>query len=141
MGGFHSLLVIFFPGLTKLFFVTRLTNRGGGGVVATPGPVNLKYKRLQRGMLIWYHGIAMGLLFPYISKKYKHPMFVVTMKSKLSILPKLRIYSEIKAKIEFFVQKVLNIGILPGFLLIKEENDVSIKYCKIQDHTKKNFVK
>ena len=26
-------------------------------------------------MLIWYLGIAMGLHFPYIPKKYKNPMY------------------------------------------------------------------
>ena len=92
-------------------------------------------------MLVWYHGIAMGLLFPYIPKKYKHTMYDVTITSLLSILPKLPIYSEIQAKIEFLAKKVSNIGVSPGFLPIKEVNDVSNIYCKIQDHTMKIFFK
>ena len=47
----------------------------------------------------------------------------------------------ILAKIEFICQKILNIGILPGLLLIIKETDVSNIYCKIQDHTIKIFFK
>ena len=31
--------------------------------------MNLKNKRLS--IFIWYHSVAMDLIFPYISKKYK----------------------------------------------------------------------
>ena len=62
----------FYLRLTKLFFVTRLTK----GVVATP---LWTWKINPWGMLIWYYGIVIGLLFPYIPKKYKHYMYDVTM--------------------------------------------------------------
>ena len=59
----------------------------------------------------------MGLLFPYIPKKYKYPMCDVTMMSYLPILPNL---ANFRSKSEIFVKKVLNIGIAP-FLLRKKE--------------------
>ena len=43
--------------------------------------------------------------------------------------------------IEFFAKIVSNVWISLGFLLIKEGNDVSNIYCKIQDHTVKIFFK
>ena len=44
-------------------------------------------------------------------------------------------------KIDFFAIKITNIGISPGFWLIKEGNDVSNIYYKIQDHTCTQFFK
>ena len=64
----------FNPCLTKPFFVTRLTKGGCCNPLWT-------WKINAWGMLIWYHGIAMGLLFPYIPKKYKHSMYDITMRS------------------------------------------------------------
>ena len=63
----------FLPRSNQAIFCNTFNQSKGGGVVATLGPVNLKNKRLQRCMLIWYHGIAMGLLFPFIPKKYNIP--------------------------------------------------------------------
>ena len=98
-------------------------------------------------MLIWYHSIAMGLFFPYIHF-HTESTNIRCMKSQwrrnCSFCPIWRIISEMKAKIEFFAKKVLNIRISLCFflfLLIKEGNDVSNIYCKIQDHTMKTFFK
>ena len=89
-------------------------------------------------MLICYHGIAKGLFFPYI---YQESTNIPCMTSQsrhncrfCPICPKYRSKSN-------FCQKVLNIKISPECLLIKEGNDVSNIYCKIQDHTKKIFLK
>ena len=85
-------------------------------------------------MLIWYHGIAMGLLFPYIQKVqtfhvwcyncwfYPNCWFTVKYRPKLNFLPK-----------KFKFHQV--------FLLIKEGNDISNIHFKIQDHTMKTFFK
>ena len=72
-------------------------------------------------MLIWYHGIAMGLLFPHISKIADLQWNIV--------------------QNWIIRQKIIISRISPDFLLIKEGNDVSNIYYKIQDHTKKIFLK
>ena len=92
--------VNFNPRLTKLFFVTRLTK----GVVAT---LNELEKINTWGMLLWYHDIAMGLLFPYIPKKYKHPVYDVITTTLAQI-------ADFQWNIDqnwIFRQKVLNIRI------------------------------
>ena len=40
------------------------------------------------------------------------------------------IFSEIWSKIDFFAKEVPNIGISPGFLLIKKGSGVSNMFCK-----------
>ena len=65
-------------------------------------------------MFIWYHGKAMGVLFPH-TKKYEHPMCDVKMTSLLSTLPTLPNYNEKQAKNELFEKKNQNIGISPSF--------------------------
>ena len=56
------------------------------------------------------------------------------------ILPKLPIYSEIKAKIEFCAKK-FQISEFHFFFLLKEGNGISNIYCKFQDHSMKIFFK
>ena len=61
--------------------------------------MTLKNKLLRYAYLIpWY---SYGSVLPIHTKKYKHPMYDVTMTSSFSNLPKLPIYSEIKAKLIF----------------------------------------
>ena len=72
-------------------------------------------------MLIWYHGIAMGLVFPCIPKKYKHSMYDVTIVDFAQI-------ADLQWNIDqnwIFAKKVPNIGISSGFVLTKEGNDDS----------------
>ena len=107
------------PGLTKLF-----------------SPVNLKNKRPRYTYLIpWY---SYGSPFSIHTKKSTNiPCMTSQWRHNCRFCKELPIYSEIYTRIEFFTKKVLKIGTSPSFLLIKEGNDVSNIYCKIQAHTKK----
>ena len=89
-------------------------------------------------MLIWYHGIAMGLFISYIPKStnihvWRHNDVIIADFAQIADLQWNRTY---RPKMIFSPQKsskYMCIGISPGFLLSKEGN-VSNIYCKIQDH-------
>ena len=127
--------MLFNPRLTKRFFCNT-SNQGG---LLQP-PMNLKNKHLRYG-----HGIAIGLLFPYIPKKYKHPMYDVKMTLQLPIFSKLPIYSEIQAKIKFLTKEFqiqeFHLFFFFFFFFFALGNVVSNIYCKIQDHVMKMFFK
>ena len=93
-------------------------------------------------MFIWYHSIAMGLFFPNIPNKvqttyvWRHNDVIIVDFAQTTDLQ-----WNIGRNWVFRQKNVPKIGISPGFLLIKEENEVSniYAYCNIQDHTKKMF--
>ena len=90
------------------------------------------------GMLIWYHGVAMGLLVAYIPKSTNILCMTLQWHHNCRFCPNCWFSVKYSQK-WIFLQKVQNIWILPDFLLMKEGNDHSNIYCKIQDHTMKIF--
>ena len=105
--------------VNQAVFVTRLTRE----VVATP---LWTWKINAWGMLIWYHCIAMGLLFPYIPQKV---IITHVWHHNDVIIDDFAQFGDFQWNIGqslIFCQK--------SFLLVKERNDVSNIYCKIQDH-------
>ena len=92
-------------------------------------------------MLIWYHNIAMSLCFSYIPKNVQ--ISRVGRHNDI-IIAEFAQFCNFQWHIGqnwIFCQKSSKYRNFFGFLLIKEGNDVSNIYCKIQDHTIKIFFK
>ena len=84
-------------------------------------------------MLIWCHGIVlMGLFFPAINKLQTSQVWHHSDVSDVIIAN----FAQI-ADSQWNTGKNWIFGISPGVLLIKEGNDVSNIYVKIQNHAKK----
>ena len=122
---------------TQFWFLTLANqaifcNTSNQGDVAIP-LVNLKNKRLRYAYLVpWY---SYGSPLSIHTTKVQTYMYDVTITSLLSILPKLPIYLvKYRPKLNFFAVKFHMLEFHRVFLLIKEGNDVSKIYCKIQDH-------
>ena len=92
-------------------------------------------------MIIWYHGIGMGLFLSYIPNqvqtsrvwRHKNDIFVD--------FAQIADFQWNMGQTWIFRQKVLNVRISPGFLLVKEENGISNIYCKIQNNKYEDTMK
>ena len=91
-------------------------------------------------VFIWYHSIAMGSPLSIHSKKINIACMTSQWRQNCRFCPIWGFPVKYRPKL-IFSQKSSNIEISPGFLFIKEGNDVSNIYCKIQDHTMKAIFK
>ena len=85
-------------------------------------------------MLMWCHGIAMISSFNTYQK-------VQTFHDIIADFPQIVNLQWNIGQIEFLAKIFSKFQNFTGLLLIKEGNDISNIYCKIQDHNIKIFVK
>ena len=113
------------PRPTMPFFVTWFTKGGG----CLPPSYELEIDGPKVWLIVWYHGIGRVSSFHWYQNHENRSTYDVTMTFSNMVGLKKRIFSEnrpkLKKKINFFAMKVPNIGISPGFLLIKKGKGVS----------------
>ena len=124
----------FNPRFPKVFSVTHLPKGGGYH------PLWTRDWHAQ-SMSVRYHSIGEGLAFPLIPKFWKSANVWRHNDVFKHGRPEKADFQGNIGQNWIFAKKVPNIGISPGFLLIKEGNGVSNMFCKFQDNTMKIFFK